>query len=207
MMERFRVVFDALPVARWGPLFHVLCCGQPDVRLEWRSAGFPVRERPLLGDADVGLFVEPAADPGLSTLTIERSPMVVLVAVSHRLSAYDELRVVDILDQPFVGCAGVQPAWTAFWTLDEYRGAPPEWTDDDVWDFQQTLPVIASGRAIGTSCASLASGLPHPGVMAVRLQDGPLVTTRLVWESGTRNATVKRLLELAEDLTRVATLA
>jgi DNA-binding transcriptional LysR family regulator len=207
MMERFRVVFDALPVARWGPLFHVLCCGQPDVRLEWRSADFPVRERPLLGDADVGLFVEPAADPGLSTLTIERSPMVVLVAVSHRLSGYDELRVVDILDQPFVGCAGVQPAWTAFWTLDEYRGAPPEWTDDDVWDFQQTLPVIASGRAIGTSCASLASGLPHPGVMAVRLQDGPLVTTRLVWESGTRNATVKRLLELAEDLTRVATLA
>jgi hypothetical protein len=41
--------------------------------------------------------------------------------------------------------------------------------------------------------------------MAVRLQDGPLVTTRLVWESGTRNAMVKRLVELAEDLTRVAT--
>jgi DNA-binding transcriptional LysR family regulator len=200
-MERFRVVFEALPLARWGPLFHVLCCEQPDVRLEWRPVGFPTREQSLLGDAEVGLFVEPARETGLSALTIETSPMVVLMAVGHRLASHDELRVAEILDQPFLGCSSLRPEWTAFWTLDGYRGGPPEFTEDDVQDIHQALAGIASGRAIGTLCDSLASGLPHPGVVAVPLRDGPLVATRLVWESDTRNLVVRRFVQVAEDLT------
>jgi DNA-binding transcriptional LysR family regulator len=203
-MERFRVVFDAVPLAHWGPLFHVLCCEFPDVRLEWRPVGFPAHEQPLLGDAELGLFLEPTCHEGLSTLTIERSPMVAVLGVGHRLAACDELWVADILDQPFLGRTRPHPEWMAFWTLDAYRGGPPQWIDDDVQDVQQALAAIASGRAIGTFCDSSADGLPHPGLVAIPLRDGPLVTTRLVWESGTENPMVQRFVEIAEDLTRVA---
>ena len=59
------VAFDrSLPVARWGPLFHVLCLEQPGITLNWKPVGFPMPGRPLLGDADVGLFIEPPAEEG-----------------------------------------------------------------------------------------------------------------------------------------------
>jgi hypothetical protein len=38
---------------------------------------------------------------------------------------------------------------------------------------------------------------------SIPLRDGPLVATRLVWEAGTKNPIVLRLVEVAEDLTRL----
>ena len=55
---RVQVHFDArLPHARWGPLFHVFRLEHPEVRLEWRPAPLPARDRPLLDGADVGLML------------------------------------------------------------------------------------------------------------------------------------------------------
>jgi hypothetical protein len=45
------------------------------VQLEWLAVGFPTRERSLLHGADVGLFVAPPHEAGLSALTIETSRM------------------------------------------------------------------------------------------------------------------------------------
>src|ERR1700754_4425840 len=88
-----------LPLGRWGPLFHVLCLEQPGLTLTWKPVGFPMPGRPLLGDADIGLFVEPPAEEGLDTRVIESSPMVVVVAVGHPLTRRQELSVADVLDQ------------------------------------------------------------------------------------------------------------
>ncbi len=95
------VAFDrSLPVARWGPLFHVLCLEQPGITLAWRPVGFPMPGRPLLGDADLGLFVEPPAEEGLDTLVIESSPMVVVSAISRSAHPpHHQLSITDILDQ------------------------------------------------------------------------------------------------------------
>jgi DNA-binding transcriptional LysR family regulator len=200
-VDRLRVVFDALPLARWGPVFQVLCLERPDVCLEWRPIGFPTSERSLLESADVGLFVAPPREAGLSALTLETSQMVVTMAVGHRLAQSDELSVADILDEPFPGGPNHHPEWRAFWTLDEQRGGPPESTDDDVDNAEQGLQVVASGRAIGTVPASIVSGLPHPGVVAVPLRDGPPVATRLVWRSQDQNPIVHWLAVLAAGMT------
>src|SRR4051794_31520411 len=96
--NQLTVAFDALPFARWAPLFHVLCIEQPDIGLQWRPVGFPTPERSLLHRGDVGLFVAPPHETRLSALTIETSQMLVLLAVGHRLCEHDELRVADILD-------------------------------------------------------------------------------------------------------------
>src|SRR4051812_25074405 len=119
---QLRVAFHALPLARWGPLFQVLCLEQPGVRLEWQAVGFPVRGRPVLDGAEVGLFVAPPHEEGLSALTIEMSRMVVMVAVGHRLTRHDELMVADVIDEPFAASPDLHPQWRAFWTLDEQRG-------------------------------------------------------------------------------------
>jgi DNA-binding transcriptional LysR family regulator len=195
---RLKIVFDAgVPTARWGPLFHVLRLEHPRLRLEWQPAGFPTRRRPLLDGADVGLFIEPPPDAGLSALTLDASPMAVIVAAGDRLADNAELRIADILDRPFPGSPNLHPEWASFWTLDEQRGGPPIWTADDVRSAKDGLEVIAAGRAVGTLPAWMAAGLAHPGVVAIPLHDGPPVRTRLIWRSPSDNPIVDPLVDLA----------
>lgn len=200
-MQRLRVAFYAVPLGRWGPLFHVFCIEQPGIRLEWQRVDFPTGGRSLLEGADVGLFVEPRAEAGVSTLVLESSPMLVAMAAGHRLGQCHELWVSDVLDEAFVGAPDIDPDWRAFWTLDAQRGGPPRVTDDGVRNAEQGLEVVASGRAIATISAAIASGLPHPGVITLPLRDGPPVATRLVWRSDEERLTVARLVDLARAMT------
>jgi DNA-binding transcriptional LysR family regulator len=201
-MRVLRGAFDALPVARWGALFHVFRLEQPEVTLEWQPMAFPKAGRSLLDGVDVGLFVAPPREDGLSALTIETSAMAVLVAAGHRLALHDHLSVADILDERFLGGANVHPEWRAFWHLDERRGGPANLLNDDVHNAEQGLEIVAAGKAIATVPASMADGLPHPGVVALPLRDGPLVHTRLVWRSGDENPIIDALVGLAEAWTR-----
>jgi DNA-binding transcriptional LysR family regulator len=192
------VAFDAfLPVGRWAPLFHVLRLERPGLRLAWRAVPFPTRDRPLLDDADAGLFVAPPPETGLDALTIETSPMAVALAVGYRLARQDGLAVADIVHESFLGGPKLHPQWLSFWTLDERRGGPPTLFDEPVSNVQRAVEVVASGRAIATVAAWMGDGLPHPGVITIPLRDGPPVHTRLVWRSRDRNADVHALLDLA----------
>src|SRR3954468_10011626 len=157
------VAFDrTLPVARWGPLFHVLCLEQPGITLSWRPVGFPMPGRPLLGDADVGLLVEPPPEEGLDTLVLESSQMVVVMAVGHPLTRHHELRVADVLAQPFPNAEDVHAAWRAFWTLDEHRGGPPAFVGNGVTTAAAGIEVVAGSDAIATLPEWAAGGVQHP---------------------------------------------
>jgi DNA-binding transcriptional LysR family regulator len=192
-----QVAFDGnLPHARWGPLFHAFRRAHPGVRLDWRAVGFPVQGRSLLDGAEVGVFVQPPREVGVGALTLDTSPMVVVMAVGHRLAQQGTLSVADVLDEPFLGGSNLCPEWSAFWTLDEQRGRPPTRTGD-VTGAEQGLQAVAAGRAIATVPDWVADGLAHPGVIALPLQDGPPVTTRLVWREDEENPFVPRLVELA----------
>jgi DNA-binding transcriptional LysR family regulator len=148
MPMQLTVAFDGfLPAARWGPLFHVLCLEQPRMVLRWKPVGFPTRGRSLLGDADVGLFVEPPAEAGLDTLAIESSPMVVVMAVGHPLARPHEVSVADVLDQPFPNWPELDARWRAFWSLDEHRGGPPAFAGD-VRTTGAATDLVAAGAAI-----------------------------------------------------------
>jgi DNA-binding transcriptional LysR family regulator len=200
---RVRIRYEArLPQARWGPLFHVFRLEQPEVVLDWQPDGFPAHGRPLLDGAAGGLFLEPPLEPGLGALTLDVSPMVVVVGAGHQLAGSGELWIADVLDQPFPGAPSLDPDWVAFWTLDEQRGGPAARTGDDVRTAEQGLQVVAEGRAIGTLPASVVGGLAHPGVVALPLRDGPMVTTRLVWHAADDNPFVHALVNLAGAWTR-----
>jgi len=192
-----RVAYDEnLPHARWGPLFHAFVREHPGARLDWRAVGFPVQGRSLLDGADVGVFVHPPRERGVRALTLDTSPMVVVMAVGHRLAQQDTLSVTDVLDEPFPGGPNLRPEWKAFWTLDEQRGRPPERTGD-VTGAEQGLQAVVAGRMIATAPDWVASGLAHPGVVALPLTDGPPVTTCLVWRDDEQHPFVHRLVELA----------
>jgi DNA-binding transcriptional LysR family regulator len=193
-----KVAFDAfLPVARWAPLFHVLCLEQAGIRLAWRPLGFPTTHRPLLDGADVGLFAAPPAEAGLAVLTVDTGPMAVTVAVGHRLARHDGVTVAEILEEPFVDSPDLHPQWRAFWTLAEQRGRPAASAEGGVLTAARGAELVASGAAIATVPAWAADGLAHPGVITVPLLDGPEVHTRMVWRAGDDNAMVRAVIDLA----------
>src|SRR5690349_6428647 len=115
-MSTLCVAFDAMPLARWGSLFHVLLLERPGLRLQWLPREFPRDDRPLLDGADVGLFVEPQLEPGQEALTVGSSRMAVVLAAGHRLATHHELHVADVLGEPFPDAPRVRREWRAFWS-------------------------------------------------------------------------------------------
>jgi hypothetical protein len=198
---RLTVAFDAhLPLARWGPLLHVLCIERPELRLTWEACPFPAAGRSILEGADVGIFVEPPAERGLDALVLETSGMLVAMGVGHRLARHHgdgPLSMAEVLDEPFAGAPDVHPGWRALWTLDRPRGGPPRVVDGGVRDAAQELAVLVSTPAVATMPAWAASGLHHPGVITLPLTDGPRVASRLVWRARTDNPLVHTLVDLA----------
>jgi hypothetical protein len=169
---------------------------------EWPAVRSITSGEELLDGADAGVFVHPPREAGVRAVTLDTSPMVVVMAVGHRLAQHRPLSVADVLDEPFPGATNLRPDWSAFWTLDEQRGHPAERTDDDITGAEPGLQVVAAGRAIATVPEWVASGLAHPGVVAVPLKDGPPVTTCLLWRADEENPFVLRLVELAAAWTR-----
>ncbi len=202
LISRLSIAFERLPLARWAPLFHVLQLERPHVRLLWKPVGFPESGRNRLSDADVGLFVEPPPRAGQRTFELERSRMAVAMAAGHPLARQDMLRIDDVLDEPFPGGADLDQDWTAFWTLDAYRGGPPECSGDRVADPMQGFDAVAASRAVATIPAWMAEAVPHPGVITRPLVGGPPVTTRLVWHAEDGHGPVQHLVDLAADITR-----
>jgi DNA-binding transcriptional LysR family regulator len=90
-----RVALDAFQID-WRPLFHVLRLQKPSLRLEWRPIAFPTRDRPLLQNADVGVFADAPPEAGMSQLTIGIGPMLVLTAAGHCLARSTELWIADV---------------------------------------------------------------------------------------------------------------
>jgi DNA-binding transcriptional LysR family regulator len=192
------IAYDAfLPVARWGPLFHLFMLENPGLRLTWQAVGFPSSDGSLLDGTDVGVFIQPPGVPGVATVTMDVSRMFVAMGVGHHLAANDELEVADVLDEAFPGAPRLHPEYRAFWTLEEQRGGPPPFTDDGVDDALQGFEAVAAGRAIMTMPAWVAHGVPHPGVIGLPLRDGPLVATKLAWREADERPVVRGLVELA----------
>jgi hypothetical protein len=90
-----RVALDAFQID-WRPLFHVLRLQKPSLRPEWRPIAFPTRDRPLLQNADVGVFADAPPEAGMSQLTIGIGPMLVLTAAGHCLARSTELWIADV---------------------------------------------------------------------------------------------------------------
>jgi DNA-binding transcriptional LysR family regulator len=194
--------YALLPLARWGPMFHVFRLEQPEVTLSWRATEFPLAGRPLLAGADVGVHLHPPPREGLASVTLDASPLCVVMAAGHRLARHHELEVADVLAEPFPGGPHLDPEWASFWTLEQRRGAPAHRTGDDVRNAQQWLEIIGSGRAIGTAPTSMIDGLAHPGIVGIPLRDGPEATTALLWAADDDRPAIQALVELARAWSR-----
>ena len=185
-----------------GDLFPRFMAEHPTTAIEWRQLGYPtLTVRDWLGDSDVGLIWFAPTGPGLATQAIRTSPLVVAVTDTHPLAGRSELRVEDVLDEPFPGVVDwVDPGWLGHWGLDSYRGAPAPRTDDAAVTPEEVAQIVASGRAITTVPEIVAVPFAHLGIRAIPLIDAEPAVLMLAWPEGSATPLVEDLLRLARQL-------
>jgi DNA-binding transcriptional LysR family regulator len=198
--ERLHAGFMSLtPPMMAGELFPRFMAEHPEVTIEWRQLGYPTLEpRSWLGDSDAALIWFSPTGPGLTAQAIRSSPLVVAMHERHRLANRTELKVEDVLEEPFPGVVDwCDPGWLGYWGLDAYRGSPAPRTDDWAVTPEEVASIVASGRAITTVPEIVAVPFAHLGIRAIPLIDAEPAVLMLVWPDGATTRLVSDLAELA----------
>jgi LysR family hca operon transcriptional activator len=190
----------------WSPLFFRLHRDLPEIDVKWETLEFPRAGKSPLQHTDAALLTEPPPYPGVSELLLDKQPRVALLSARHRLASRKTVPVKALLDEVMVGAdPSMDPAWRAIWYLDRERGSPARTTADRVTSLEETIEIVASGRAICTAPAPVGSSLAHPGVLAVPITGARSVAVKLIWATATENPWVETLVALASELLEEST--
>jgi DNA-binding transcriptional LysR family regulator len=181
----------------------------PEVEVSSRELRFPTGPAASwLSDVDAALCHAPVPDPEVEILVLRQDLRSVILRSDHPLAGNRELRVADVIDEPFYGChPSVDPTWASFWNLDDHRGGPPRsMTADQVGNTLENVAVMTSGRAISTFPAPVAAVIVDlvPNLVALPLVDAAPACCALVWHVSRRNSVVADLVGLARGITAKA---
>jgi DNA-binding transcriptional LysR family regulator len=174
----------------------------PDCDLRYLELPFPTRETSVwLGEADVAVCHRPPPDAEVWRHTLRSERRVALVSSAHPLAARGEVGVADLLEETFIGLhRSVDPDWAGFWSLDDYRGAPPRRvTADAAANPQEVMAALALREAITTVPESAARLLVGPVVslVAIPVADALPAQLELFGRKDTHNPRVAALLAFA----------
>jgi len=129
----------------------------PDVlvqpkRLDWGSEVDALRE----GVVDVAFVWLPAPTEGVTLLIVAREPRIVGLPVNHRLADHDNLRIIDLRDEPLLWTARAPREWVDWWAVNPRPdGSAPIWgpLNDNV---EEMLEHVAARAGICFAPASMA---------------------------------------------------
>jgi DNA-binding transcriptional LysR family regulator len=135
------------------------------------------------------------------TKVLRTERRVLLVPEANPLAACSELHAEQALGETFVDFhPSVDPAWAAFWSLDDERGGPPESvTGDRVVNPQEVLAALGIRSAVTVvpaAVAAVVSGLIED-VRAVPVTDAAPARICLVGHLERLNPLVGALLAFA----------
>jgi DNA-binding transcriptional LysR family regulator len=202
-----QIGFLSVPPMLMAPnLLEAFGRANPQVEVSSRELRFPTGPTASwLSDVDVALCHAPVPDPNVEILVLRQDLRSVVLRSDHRLGGRAELRVADVIDEPFCGAhPSVDPVWASFWNLDDHRGAPPATvTSDQVGNTLEQIAAMASGHAISTFPAPVAGVIVDlvPNLVAVPIIDAAPASCALVWHVSRPNSVVADFVALARATT------
>ena len=192
-------------------LLEIFRSTHPDVSLRFRELPFPSSHTKLwLAGVDLAVCHRPPADPDTWMHPLREEGRVVLASRTHPLAERGEVTVGEVIDETFVGIdPSVDPDWSGFWALEDYRGVPADRTLDQAKNAQEMLAAIASGRAITTAPGSVAAMMltDLSGILAIPLVDASPAVITLSGHADRNNAVVAQMLDFARGLNVVPGIA
>jgi DNA-binding transcriptional LysR family regulator len=182
-------------------LLERFAAANPRVDVVWRELGYPTLDaRAWLAGVDAAIVWAPPSGPGLASVGLRTSRLVVTVSERHRLAARDELTVEEVIDETFPGVADwCDPGWLGYWGLDRYRGGPSRRTHDVAVSPQEVVSIVAAGRAITTVPELVALPFGPLGIKAIPLVDADPAVLQLVWREVAVTPLLDKLIALARE--------
>ncbi len=185
-------------------LLEVFRTSHPDVTLRFHELPFPSAPTKLwLAEVDLAVCHRPPADPSTWMHPVREERRVVLASRGHHLAGRQEVSVEEVIGETFVGVhPSVDPHWSGFWGLDEYRGSPANRTHDHARNAQEMLAAVAGSRAITTAPESVAAMMLNDlsGILAIPLTDASPAVITLSGHADRNNPLVAEVVEFVRGL-------
>jgi hypothetical protein len=189
------------PLINAPELFGAFAEAYPDAAISFREIPFPYSPtHSWLEAVDVAFTHSPAGEPGICIQAVRTEPRAIIAPDTHPLAGRTKLSVGDVLDEVFLGYhPDVQPAWAAFHSLDDHRGAPARLTTDRARTPPEMLAMIASRQALAALPLSDAHVIERVlrSVVAIPLTDADPAVLSISSREGDHNPCVQALAGLA----------
>jgi DNA-binding transcriptional LysR family regulator len=169
------------------PLVHL------DLRqIDWEDHFGGLRD----GSADAAFVWLPFEHAGLASAPFHSEPRVAALATGHPLAAEPDLRMEQLVDEPWPWVE-TDPAARAFWTGADLRGGAPAPRGPAVRSMEGMLEAVRAGLCVATVPRSQALVSALPGIAFRPVADVPPATLALAWRTADETPVVRTLVEIA----------
>jgi DNA-binding transcriptional LysR family regulator len=195
---RLRVATGATAgVAHVPEMLRAFRRARPEVQLDLRQSDWEDYTGGLRdGSVDAAFVWLPFEQEGLSFATLHVEPRVVALEAGHPLGAERDLRMDQLVDEPWPW-VDTDPLALAFWTCADYRGGAAARRGPTIRSMEGMLEAVRAGLCVATVPHSQAEVSALPGIAFREVVDLTPATLALVWREADETPVVQALVEIA----------
>jgi DNA-binding transcriptional LysR family regulator len=161
-------------------------------QIDWEDYSGGLRS----GSTDAAFVWLPFEHAGLGVAPLHEEPRVVALEAGHPLSTEHELRMEQLVDEPWPW-VDTDPAALAFWTCVDYRGGKAARRGPTIRSMEGLLEGVRAGLCVATVPRSQARATALPGIAFREVADLTPATLALAWRAADETPVVQALVEIA----------
>jgi DNA-binding transcriptional LysR family regulator len=161
-------------------------------QIDWEDTSGGLRD----ASVDAAFVWLPVGHDGLSFATLHEEPRVVALEAAHPLAAEPELRIEQVVDEPWPW-VDTDPVALAFWTCADHRGGADARRGPTIRSMEGMLEGVRAGLCVATVPRSQAEVSAWPGIAFRPVADITPATLALGWRTADETPVVQALVEIA----------
>lgn len=171
----------------------------PDTDVALRHLGLADHLQALRhGRVDLALVRLPVDEPDIEVADVWSEPRVLAVPAGHRLDRAGPVSICDVGEEPILTLSSSFPAhWRDFWTVDPRPDGTRPVIGPVFEDLEEAMQLVARGRGLLVTAASLARGQARPDLAFAQLADVAPSTVGLAWRRDQAGPLVRTLVQVA----------
>jgi DNA-binding transcriptional LysR family regulator len=178
-------------------VLHAFREARPQVHLDLRQSDWEDYTGGLRDGAVEAAFVWlPFEQEGLRIAALHFEPRVIALEAGHPLAAEHEIRMEQVVDEPWPW-VDTDPVALAFWTGADFRGGAAARRGPTIRSMEGMLEAVRAGLCVATVPRSQAGVSAMPGIAFRPVVDLTPATLALAWRSLDETPVVQALVEIA----------
>jgi DNA-binding transcriptional LysR family regulator len=170
---------------------------RPQVHLDLRQSDWEDYSAGLRdGSTDAAFVWLPLEQEGLRLAELHVEPRVAALEAAHPLAAERELRMEQLVDEPWPW-VDTDPLAVAFWTGADHRGGAEARRGPTIRSMEGLLEGVRAGLCVATIPRSQALASAWPGIAFRPVADLTPATLALGWREADETPVVQALVEIA----------